>query len=69
MQPPLLLADERAKEGGMAGPGAADPPRDLYRDTWVRYLGKYSTKGAAFSAAAGPEMLARCPGSEPILQS
>ncbi|KAG8146137.1 hypothetical protein E2320_012527, partial [Naja naja] len=22
----------------MAGPGAADPPPDLYRDTWVRYL-------------------------------
>ncbi|XP_015672931.1 mitochondrial fission process protein 1 [Protobothrops mucrosquamatus] len=34
----------------MAGPGAAEPPPDLYRDTWVRYLGYANEVGESFRA-------------------
>ncbi|XP_039188545.1 mitochondrial fission process protein 1 [Crotalus tigris] len=34
----------------MAGPGAAKPPPDLYRDTWVRYLGYANEVGESFRA-------------------
>ncbi|XP_032084717.1 mitochondrial fission process protein 1 [Thamnophis elegans] len=34
----------------MAGPGAEDPAPDLYRDTWVRYLGYANEVGESFRA-------------------
>ncbi|XP_063171347.1 mitochondrial fission process protein 1 isoform X3 [Candoia aspera] len=34
----------------MAGPGAAEPPPDPYRDTWLRYLGYANEVGESFRA-------------------
>lgn len=48
----------------MAGPGAAEPPPDLYRDTWVRYLGECSAKGRPESPG-----LTRCPPCAALLPS